>query len=744
MDPFVEAVSGVLALTEFGIGILLLRFTWSARAQTTRGSVGKRPRLSAGAVLRVAVLHGKILALLSLALLALVLSMVPEAGKKGWLFALGPTARNVALVLALFLAVEAATDVAFHRFPLLDRRERLRRAAGFLVPPLFVLVAGAAASFLGSGGLSGSLLHALLLAGIVAGAGGVVVDWYFYLARVHAADAELIGVEVGGVRARSRVSARMGGTLPVRLGRLRPLRSADSLVGLMDFALELLEEAFSFRHAELFALDRFSRLVIRTGPAVGESRLPTRTSVGLFGILRRARAGNSPLLLGEEAEWLPMIERAGTRRKASGRRQRPRILPHVVEDLSKEQFRVLVPLSSEGRLLGYILLGDRTDGARYTYELLDFLRDAGVYFAAMLRQHVFAEEVRESRTRTARISNFFSQHGEQVSVRTFADRNLLFVSAVMRDLVERARTVAAGRQPVLITGETGTGKELIARLLHDEERYRKEPFVALNIAAVPLALLEDELFGHVRGAFTDARTDRDGRVAEAGHGILFLDEVGDMPLDVQVKLLRLLQERTYTRVGDNRPLQAECRFIFATHRDLAELVREGRFREDLFYRIHVFALHLPPLRERREDIVPLVQHFLKKYAPEMSREIVDIEPDALDALARYDWPGNIRELENVILRALAGAEGDRLTLSDLPLSIRDARSPFPVVLTDTRQRASQPELDMGGFDDQVSAFSRALIEQALSESKGNRTLAAELLGIKRGRLLYQLRELGIR
>ena len=753
MAPFLLTVSVVLAIAEMGAAIVLARYAWRSKPHLLGVTAipRKRPRLK-GAVLRVPLMYARVLVLFGLGLSALILSVRP-----GLLVlpVAASVARDLALAGGLLLGTDAGVRLAFQRFPLLDRSERLRRGVGFLLPFLGGLVACMGVALVVGIGVSVALFHALLLAAGMAWIGAVCVDWYFYLVRVRAADAEL-GVEGGG-RRRGRggskaretltlrsVSERMGGSLPVRLGRLRPLPSPQSLVDLMDSALQLLEEAFEFRHGELFALDRFSRLVIRTGPSVGESRLPARTSVALFGILRRARAGTSPLVLGEGVDLFATVERVGRFGSRPRRRQRPRIVAHVLDDLSKEGFRILVPLRSDGGLFGYILLGERTDQPQYTYELLDFLNDAGVYIAALLRQYVFAEEVRESRTRTARISNFFSQHGEQVNVRTIADRNLLFASDVMRELVERARTVAAGRQPVLITGETGTGKELIARLLHDEERYRKEPFVALNVAAVPAALLEDELFGHIRGAFTDARNDRDGRVAEAGQGILFLDEVGDMPLDVQVKLLRLLQERTYTRIGDNRPLKAECRFIFATHRDLSDLVREGRFREDLFYRIHVFSLHLPPLRERREDIVPLVQHFLKKYASEMLREIADIEPDALDALARYEWPGNIRELESVILRALAGAEGDRLTLSDLPLSIREARSPFPVVLTETRQRHGQPLLNAGPFDDQVKAFSRALVTQALQESKGNRTLAAELLGIKRGRLLYQLRELGIR
>ena len=261
----------------------------------------------------------------------------------------------------------------------------------------------------------------------------------------------------------------------------------------------------------------------------------------------------------------------------------------------------------------------------------------------------------------------------------------------------------------------------------------------VNCAAIPHSLMENELFGHVKGAFTDAKGDRVGRVREAGAGVLFLDEVGETPLEMQAKLLRLLQERKYSPVGSDSQLDVNCRFIFATNRSLNEMIRSGKFREDLYYRINVFNPHLPSLRERQEDIPLLLEHFLERACNEMELPAKKFEPAALNVLMRYAWPGNIRELENFVVRTAALVESETVTIADLPLEIRNAPRAAPrVVLTHN----DIPDTDRN-LRDMVDDYTRRILVETLKKTRGNRTKAAELLGIKRGSLLYRMKELNV-
>ncbi|MBE7437859.1 MAG: sigma-54-dependent Fis family transcriptional regulator [Spirochaetales bacterium] len=318
------------------------------------------------------------------------------------------------------------------------------------------------------------------------------------------------------------------------------------------------------------------------------------------------------------------------------------------------------------------------------------------------------------------------------------DRLLLTRSPEMERVLELSAQARESRRPVLITGETGTGKELVARLLHDQGQEGTEPFLAINCAAFPAHLMEDEIFGHKRGAFTDARSDRAGKIAAAGRGSLFFDEMGELPLEFQAKLLRLLQENTYTMLGSDQELRAECRFLFATNRDIAELVARNLFRLDLYYRISVFEIALPPLRQRRSEIAPLVRYFLLRFAAELGAEPPGIEESALAALVAYDWPGNIRELENVMYRLLAGRSREMIRLTDLPMSVQQAlfTQPGPGI-------AASNGLPTGTFDELMQAHARSLIQQALAEAGGNKAAAARRLGMKRTRLIYQMKELGL-
>lgn len=307
----------------------------------------------------------------------------------------------------------------------------------------------------------------------------------------------------------------------------------------------------------------------------------------------------------------------------------------------------------------------------------------------------------------------------------------------MRELFDLLETVAASPSTVLVTGETGSGKELAARAIHHNSPRRNRRFVALNCSAVPETLLESELFGHVRGAYTGAVASRAGRLESAHQGTLFLDEVGAMSGLLQAKLLRVLQEREFERVGDDRSIRIDVRIIAATNADLAQLVRDGAFREDLYYRLNVIPIFLPPLRERREDIPLLVRHFIEAFGRQQDRSReVTVTQAALRRMMAYGWPGNIRQLENAIERALTLSRNRAwIDVDDLPRELQQA--PFP-------EPAGLPAIPEEGFDlaAHVAAVERQLLRRALDETGGNRQQAARRLGLKRTTLVEKLRRLG--
>jgi DNA-binding NtrC family response regulator len=317
-------------------------------------------------------------------------------------------------------------------------------------------------------------------------------------------------------------------------------------------------------------------------------------------------------------------------------------------------------------------------------------------------------------------------------------------SQAMRDLFQLLETVAATSSTVLVTGETGTGKELVARAVHHNSPRRAHRFVAINCSAIPETLLEAELFGHVRGAFTGAVGTRAGRFEEAQRGTLFLDEVGTMSPALQMKLLRVLQEREVQRVGDNHPIKVDVRIIAATNADLAQMATEGTFREDLFYRLNVIPIQLPPLRERKEDIPLLCQHFLEKFCREMpvrgEARAADARPmsvaqESMRKLMAYHWPGNVRQLENVLERAVALSAGrTELEVTDLPPEIQAAR-PTPL--------APEVPLPDEGIDleSYIANVERELIQRSLVKTNGNKGQAAKLLNLKRTTLIEKLKRL---
>ncbi|MBI1831599.1 MAG: sigma-54-dependent Fis family transcriptional regulator, partial [Planctomycetes bacterium] len=310
-------------------------------------------------------------------------------------------------------------------------------------------------------------------------------------------------------------------------------------------------------------------------------------------------------------------------------------------------------------------------------------------------------------------------------------------------LLTLVRKVAATDAVVLVRGESGTGKELLARAVHENSPRAGKPYVKVHCAALSPALLESELFGHVKGAFTGAHKDKVGRFELADGGTLFLDEIGDISLDVQTKLLRVLQEKTIERVGSSDPMRVDVRIIAATHQDLERLIREGRFREDLFYRINVIPIQVPPLRERVEDIPELAMAFIQQSAQRCKKNVTQIDDDALSLLKAFPWPGNIRQLENVIERAVVIAEGNVLTLQEMPAELFHVEPPAnqEAVLLDS---TDEPEpAAVSSFRTEQERFEREQIQKALAEAGGNKAKAARKLGIARTTLISRLKKLGL-
>ncbi len=301
-------------------------------------------------------------------------------------------------------------------------------------------------------------------------------------------------------------------------------------------------------------------------------------------------------------------------------------------------------------------------------------------------------------------------------------------SGQMVEVISLVQRVAASEATVLIRGESGTGKELIAKAIHYASPRAARPLVRVNCAALPENLLESELFGHEKGSFTGAIATRKGRFELADNGTLFLDEIGDLPLHLQAKLLRVLQEREFERVGSSQPIKVNVRILSATHRDLESLMRSGQFREDLYYRLNVVTILVPPLRDRRQDLPPLMDHFLKLFAAKNGKSLRGFSREARDALLRYDYPGNVRELENLVERAVVLCRGDVIDRGDLPLVLEEPDVPGE----------AQTQLTAA-----VEGLERRMIRDALKRANGVQTHAAELLGVTERALRYKLKKYGL-
>ena len=398
------------------------------------------------------------------------------------------------------------------------------------------------------------------------------------------------------------------------------------------------------------------------------------------------------------------------------------------EIMSREGLRSVccVPMFSRGEALGTINLGSRSENF-FTAQDLQFFAQAAAQVAIALENALSYQRIEELNARLAEEKVYLEDE-----IRTdHRFEEIVGRSPALNAVLKQVETVAPTDSTVLIYGETGTGKELLARAIHDLSSRRQGTFVKLNCAAIPTGLLESEMFGHEKGAFTGAIAQRIGRFELAHRGTMFLDEVGEIPFELQTKLLRVLQEREFERLGSSRTIRTDARLVAATNRDLSQMVEERQFRADLYYRLNVFPITVPPLRERREDIPLLVRYFVQQYARRMNRKITSIPAATMHALERYHWPGNIRELQNFIERAVIISPGSTL---DAP--IRELKGPKPPSTAPTAP----------GVAVTLAAAEREAILRALSESDGRvggAEGAAAKLGMKRTTLQAKMRKLGI-
>src|SRR5579864_7609721 len=407
----------------------------------------------------------------------------------------------------------------------------------------------------------------------------------------------------------------------------------------------------------------------------------------------------------------------------------------------------LIPLVSRERPVGVLVLARRGEG--FTHEDVEFLREASGQIAIAIENALAFHEISQLKDKLAQEKLYLED--EIRSEMNF--ENIIGNSPALKHVLELVQTVATSDSTVLLLGETGTGKELIARAIHDRSRRKDRTFVKLNCAAIPTGLLESELFGHEKGAFTGAIIQKVGRMELADQGTLFLDEVGDIPIEIQPKLLRALQEREFERLGSTHTRRVNIRLVAATNRDLEQMIAAREFRSDLYYRLHVFPIRIPPLRERKEDIPQLVSYFVQKFAKQMQKKIEAISPAVMSGLTAWHWPGNIRELENFIERAVIVTRGSSLEapLEELHKSNTDqathgAAEQDPEGIARFLKKAVDALRQNKSVTDNCANKQREEIERALTESKGRvggATGAAARMGINRSTLISRIRKFGI-
>ena len=474
--------------------------------------------------------------------------------------------------------------------------------------------------------------------------------------------------------------------------------------GLSAVLLTLARRSGAVRGAVALLDERTGELEIRA--AIGLSHEGQRTKYGLGeGITGEVAATGEPIVVPRISEDPRFLHRAAGRQERRG----------------GEFSFICVPILLHRRPVGTLSVELAYRAEREFDRLVKFLRVVASMVSQAVRIHRLLEAERQ------KLVNENAQLRQELQQRHFT--NLIGASGPMRQLYEEMARVAATNTTVFIRGESGTGKELIAQAIHYNSPRAKKPFIKVNCAALPETLVESELFGHERGAFTGALNRKKGRFELANGGTLFLDEIGELSPAIQVKLLRVLQEREFERVGGTELVRVDVRVIAASNRNLEQALGDGGFREDLYYRLNVFPIFIPPLRTRRADVLPLADHFSEKYAREHGKSIKRISTTAIDLLSRYHWPGNVRELENTIERAVLMADGEVIHGHHLPPTLQTAEATGTVV--------------SASLGTAVETFERGLIEDALKTSRGNRSKAARLLSTTERVISYKVKKYGI-
>jgi transcriptional regulator with GAF, ATPase, and Fis domain len=488
---------------------------------------------------------------------------------------------------------------------------------------------------------------------------------------------------------------------------------------------------------------------------------------GPFHLVAALGAENIPIQFVPVPDFLESLHQAGSLQRVTPV-SRSEMTP--VQNVLRELRADLVHALEVGNgIVGLVLLSGRKNAVGFTAEDLTFLNALGQITNVALRSAKLelrlneelrhkVERVASQQRQIAALQAELSNSQEDLAPRNpspdFRRGEIKGSSSAIEQVLETVKKVASSESTVLIRGESGTGKELLAQVLHDNSPRSAGPMIRVHCAALSPGLLESELFGHVKGAFTGAHRDKVGRFEAAHGGTLFLDEIGDISLETQVKLLRVLQERCFEPVGGTRTVHVDVRLITATHQNLEKLIMAGRFREDLYYRLNVITLKLPGLRERRDDILELAVHFLSRGAKKLGGRMKHFDDDTLEALEQYHWPGNIRELENVVERAVVLAEGDRITLRDLPVEIARGSSRLPrqvveakpariAVSTAAEMNEETRVIPVSKTETVVAEDSpseREMLIDALNQCRGNKARAARLLGMPRSTYFSKLKK----
>jgi len=570
-------------------------------------------------------------------------------------------------------------------------------------------------------------------------------------------------------------------------------------LGLLSFARDRLQQVIDrlFNHSR-FPLDRAMQPLVTGTSGLGNPEAMAQRLLsacrellgvdraalylregddGAFPLIAKANLDRAPLRFASDLELLELLESGSESANARGQSGSLPESSRSLRMLRELDVELVHALDAEGRLDGALMLGPKRNGTQFTSDDLLLLGSLGHVMRVALQgarvQQVVARLSEELQHKTARLQEqqrLIAMLQTEITVRStnatataagtgmdpsaFRRDTIKGNSPVVREVLETVRKVSQSDSSVLVRGESGTGKELLALALHDNSPRRNGPLVSVHCGALSPALLESELFGHVKGAFTGAHRDKVGRFEMASGGTLFLDEIGDISPETQIKLLRVLQQREFEPVGGTQTVQVDVRLIAATHQNLERLIAEGKFREDLYYRLNVISITLPPLRERGDDIIELALHFLARATERAGKRVSHLDDGAIDALRRYPWPGNIRELENAIERAVVLAEGDALTLAELPTAVISGipqTSWEPDAPTRSRMPASQPvpgrrrgrpprgqsttsPIPEPGRDDLVEALARA---------GGNKAEAARLLGVPRSTFFSRMKRFGL-